>query len=762
MFVQAKLKLLLNSLQSFILVIFLRTLKLLRIFTSASALAFAGVIFIIFSNIAFSNNFDVTIKVTDSETGLPIDNVKIIYENEIVHYSDSLGIVKLNFAAGIHKFNFKRRGYKELEEQIEFKMGKNLFRIYLKPEGIKSPNVIVTGHYYKNEIDKITGENYAIEGNALKRNLKQTISESMVNITGVSVSSMGAATSRPVLRGFGGNRVELQMNESIIADLSGTSSDHAVSPEVSSASKIEILRGVDALKRSTNAATGLIKITGNQIPVEKFEKPKLQTILFGESVNEGFSASGSGDYTLGKFGFHGEGSFRRFDNMNTPIGRLRNSNGEAGSFAVGSSYIGQDFVSGGSFTSLSNSYGVPGGVIGAHPNGVNIDMIYRNINLRSIIHLHSDFFDNIDVNFSRTYYHHYEYEYSGILGAEFRLVDYFGNIDFSKKSVDLKNSIDFGLSFNSRNHTYGAFVFTPNTELASLAAYYTQKLEYDNFTLQYGSRLQYSKYEPITRGSESEPQKNREMLLISGALSTALKTSENSYLILHLGRNNRQPSIEELYSGGPHLASYTYEIGNQDISPEKSYSIELSYDQNFRRGNFFLTAYLNEYSSFIAFRNTGDTNWAQFLPIFSSSEIKARIAGIEANFKYDISRTIQFFSGISLNYGQNLSDDLPLPFFQPSFGNIGFTYRLNGFGAGISSRFANRQTRIDRFESTTEGYIVLGGFLEYKFQNSGLFHDITLAFDNILDSEYYNHLSRLKEIIPEAGRNIRLIYRILY
>ncbi|MBX3043479.1 MAG: TonB-dependent receptor [Candidatus Kapabacteria bacterium] len=735
-------------------------MKLILSFTSAMVYAIAGVI--IFSPSVYPDNTQLRLKVSDIETGLPVDKVKIYSDNELIKYTDSLGLAYLNLSSGSHNLTFRRAGYKELEEKIEIKQGKDFIRIYLKPEGIKSPNVIVTGHYYKNEIDKITGENYAIEGNALKRNLKQTISESMADITGVTISSMGVATSRPILRGFGGNRVELQMNESIIADLSGTSLDHAVSPEVSSASKIEILRGVDALKRSTNAAVGLVKITGNQIPVEKHEKPSFQTILLGESVNEGFSASGSGDYTLGNIGLHGEGSYRKFDNMITPVGKLGNSNGEAGSFAFGSSYIGQNFVSGGSFTSLSNSYGVPGGVVGAHPNGVNIDMVYRNINLRSIIHIHSDLFDNIDINFSRTYYHHYEYEYSGILGAEFKLVDYFGNVDFSKKSDDLTNNIDFGISFNSRNHTYGAFVFTPNTELVSLAAYYTQKLDYDRFTLQYGSRIHYSKYEPLAIKSKTEPPRNREMLLLSGAVSGALKTSDNSHLILHLGRNNRQPSIEELYSGGPHLASYTYEIGNSNLSPETSYSVELSYDQNIRRGNFFITAYLNEYSSYITFRNTGDTNWAQFLPIFSSSEIKARIAGIEANFKLDITRTFQFNSGLSINYGHNLSDDIPLPFFPPAFGNIGLKYRLNGFGAGVNTRFALEQTRIDRFESTTDGYIVLGGFAEYKFQNSGLFHDITLAFDNVLNSEYYNHLSRLKEIIPEAGRNIRLIYRILY
>jgi hypothetical protein len=34
--------------------------------------------------------------------------------------------------------------------------------------------------------------------------------------------------------------------------------------------------------------------------------------------------------------------------------------------------------------------------------------------------------------------------------------------------------------------------------------------------------------------------------------------------------------------------------------------------------------------------------------------------------------------------------------------------------------------------------------------------------DNIADTEYRNHLSRVKSIAPEAGRNFRIAYRLTY
>jgi hypothetical protein len=34
--------------------------------------------------------------------------------------------------------------------------------------------------------------------------------------------------------------------------------------------------------------------------------------------------------------------------------------------------------------------------------------------------------------------------------------------------------------------------------------------------------------------------------------------------------------------------------------------------------------------------------------------------------------------------------------------------------------------------------------------------------DNAFDRSFRDHLSRTKEIIPEAGRNVSLLYRILF
>jgi len=34
--------------------------------------------------------------------------------------------------------------------------------------------------------------------------------------------------------------------------------------------------------------------------------------------------------------------------------------------------------------------------------------------------------------------------------------------------------------------------------------------------------------------------------------------------------------------------------------------------------------------------------------------------------------------------------------------------------------------------------------------------------NNIFNEEYYNHLSKIKSIMPEAGRNILINYKLLF
>ena len=68
------------------------------------------------------------------------------------------------------------------------------------------------------------------------------------------------------------------------------------------------------------------------------------------------------------------------------------------------------------------------------------------------------------------------------------------------------------------------------------------------------------------------------------------------------------------------------------------------------------------------------------------------------------------------------------------------------------------QNRLGEFETYTPESFLADFIISYTKNK----HNITIQFNNLLNEEYYNHLSRIKSIMPEAGRNIVLNYKIFF
>ncbi|HLR24696.1 MAG TPA: hypothetical protein VK112_02430, partial [Fodinibius sp.] len=73
-----------------------------------------------------------------------------------------------------------------------------------------------------------------------------------------------------------------------------------------------------------------------------------------------------------------------------------------------------------------------------------------------------------------------------------------------------------------------------------------------------------------------------------------------------------------------------------------------------------------------------------------------------------------------------------------------------------------KQTRTGEFETSTDGYTLFDLMGQYRFETGAVLHTISLNAENILDTTYRNHLSRIKEFMPEPGRNISLLYRVYF
>jgi iron complex outermembrane receptor protein len=89
-------------------------------------------------------------------------------------------------------------------------------------------------------------------------------------------------------------------------------------------------------------------------------------------------------------------------------------------------------------------------------------------------------------------------------------------------------------------------------------------------------------------------------------------------------------------------------------------------------------------------------------------------------------------------------------------------YQRNAFQAGGDVTAVLRQDRVSGLETPTGGYGLLKLFASYSVQSGTVLHTVTGRVDNVTDELYRNHLSLIKDLTPEMGRNVKLLYSVKF
>lgn len=705
--------------------------------------------------------------VLDGSSDQPLENsiVKII-ELDKFDVSDKNGIFEFkSIPFGDYNIEISYVGYKTTKTSIKINSEINtglLVHLFTLP--FETSTVVVTGLHTNTKFDDMNEFINALKGKELQRELGLTLASTLKNETGLAIRSMGPAPARPIIRGLSSDRIAITEDGIQTTDLSATSPDHAVSVEPFTIDRIEVIRGPKVLLKNPTTMGGVVNIIRNEIPKEIPRSFSGNVGFYGESVNSGYLGGMNAQLPIGKFVLRGEATKRRADDLSTPIGNLMNSDIATDNFSAGLSYIDGWGYTGVSIREFKSDYGVPGGFIGAHPNGVDISMLKRQINGKIKYLINSKSFEDIEFQLSRDYYKHTEYERSDIIGAQFVIYNLRGNLDISNRKLGFLDFGTTGLSFEARDFNIGGYVFTPPTKSLKLSGYSFQTFELSDFSFETGFRISLDEFHPddLNPSTKNEIIVDRKFFSYSLSLSTLYSINRTISLGININKTSRVPTIEELYSAGPHLAAYSYEIGNQNLESESGIGTELfSY---LKTDDIFLmlTFFRNDFSYFITPRNTGYINSQTLLPIYQTEGVNALFYGFESYFELKLFEYFTFSNSFSYTYGNFKKTDDPLPQIPPLKNIIQLKYLNGNFITGISSEIAAAQNRVDLFETPTVGYAVFNAFIQFSLETGSMIHNISLNGENLLNKEYRNHLSRVKVIMPEAGINFKLSYRLYF
>ncbi|GAB5349551.1 Vitamin B12 transporter BtuB [Alteriqipengyuania sp. 357] len=179
--------------------------------------------------------------------------------------------------------------------------------------------IIVTAPFQRREDDLLQGTS-VVTGETLQRELRPTLGETLARQPGVSATSFGPNASRPILRGFQGERIRVLTDGIGSIDVSNTSVDHPVVIDPLLADRIEVLRGPSALLFGSSAIGGVVNVIDKRIPrtIPENGYSVDGTATYGSASNERSVAGAANAAIGGKFVVHADGSYTKTDDLRIP------------------------------------------------------------------------------------------------------------------------------------------------------------------------------------------------------------------------------------------------------------------------------------------------------------------------------------------------------------------------------------------------------------------------------------------------------------
>jgi len=627
-----------------------------------------------------------------------------------------------------------------------------------------------------------------------------TIGATLEEEAGIHSTYFGPGAGRPVIRGLGGDRIRVLEGGLGTGDASSTSVDHAVSTDMLTTERIEVLRGPATLRYGSNAVGGAVNIIDNRIP-EYLPDSSLggEVGLRFNSVADERAGAASLNGAVGSLAWHADYSDRDTDDYEIPghpeqfpeegeeeTGILENSSLTSTKGALGLSFIKDRGFLGLSVTRFETNYGIPGhGHEHEHEEGKNegdeeeeesvrIDLEQQRLDLRGSLNLDIGSWQSLNLRYSQADYQHLELEGSET-GTRFDNDAKEARFEAVHQAWGPFSSGSVGLHYKDRDfQAIGEEAFVPPNQTRQWAAFVYEEVERTTWNLSAGIRFEnqqtegdFLEHHHEDEGSEAEEEEAEHFDLdfsgLSGSLGLVVFKDKPFGLAFNLTHTERPPTPEELFSNGPHLATASFEVGNPDLEEERSLGANLSLRRTKGLVTGEINIFTNRFQDFIYQSDTGDEE--DGLPEFVYLQQDADFYGGEIHVDTTLWHTEPHHLHLELTADlvrAELDSGENLPRISPRRYRADLEYQQSQFWIKASVTRTSTQDRTAPGETATEGYTILGASAGYRFFAGGLSHELLATGSNLGDEVGRVHTSFLKDRIILPGRNISLAYRLRF
>jgi iron complex outermembrane recepter protein len=667
--------------------------------------------------------------------------------------------------------------------------------------------IVVTG--VKRRAGDVLGNVSVLDEEELTHDMKPSLGDTLADLPGVSASSFGPTASRPILRGLSGERAEVLVDGIGALDLSASDPDHAVTINPLTAERIEVLRGPAALLYSSSVIGGVVNVVDTRIPRKLPTDIDVDAMLnYGSAANERSGNIGVDVPLGGHFVAHADAAYSKYDNLHVggyllsePLRRqalaspdpdiqalaglkdtLPNTAGRTDDLAAGLAYVDGELNIGISYSHHDSKYGVPIRFSldpAIEPEVPTIDAHQNRGDARVNIPI-GGFFRIFEFRGGISKYRHAEIEEDGVVGSRF-----FSNGGEMRADVVQTERGGWAGTTGVQYLTQDARIrgdekYLPDSRKQNFGLFTLQTLERGPIRFEGGLRVDFSRLhanadETIAEIAEEFGEERgeefgvgdmpiaRSFTPISASIGANYEFIPGWRAGLSLSHSERAPSIDKLFSFGPHGGSQQFLIGDPDSKLEKSNGVELSVHRTTGPVHVQGSIYYSRYSNFIFQAPTGEIE--DRLPVYEYRQGKADYYGFE------VESDVKFGKALGIEWGGELVADAVRAKIK-NFGNApeippfrvlgGLTGSRGQVDGRVEVEHVTAQHLTAPIESPTPGYTMVNASFDWHPFAANPELTLSLIGNNLFDVNARRHASDLKDYAPLAGRDIRLAARVSF
>lgn len=595
-----------------------------------------------------------------------------------------------------------------------------------------------------------------------------SIGDVLADEAGIAKRSFGPGSSRPVIRGFDGDRVLVMQDGVGVGSLASQSGDHGEPIDPSNVERIEVLKGPATLLYGSNAVGGVVNAISSHQEVHDQPHQGIRGQVSSALGSANSQATGSFNLEVGlnNWMVWAGGGGQRTSDYDTPAGSIENSRTRISNGNLGVGWFGERGFATLDYKANDGRYGIPfANEFHGHEDEEDdeeldaVDVAFRRHNFRFTGGARnlSGAVEGFELSLNYSDWNHDEVE--TFPGGVQEVGTTFENQQFAYRGVFTQArsgrlSGSFGFQGTIRSYeSIGEEALAPPVDQDMFAVFALEELDFESVRLQFGGRVETNRF-------DADDEVDRAFTGVSTGMGGRFDLWEGGAFVANFTTSYRSPALEELYNFGPHIGNLAFEIGNDALERERSNGVDFSLRQQGERLRGEANFFYYDFDNFV-YLAPGDVFIDGLIEADYAQE-DARFVGTELKLDIGVLPSLWLNLGLDAVDAELKSTGAPLPRIPPLRARGGLEFR--GGGLSVKPEVVMADARDDVFgtETPTAGYTVLNLAASYTIPQQHFSHHFSVDFFNIGDRLYRNHVSFIKDLAPEIGRGVKFGYAVKF